>query len=281
MPVRIITDSTADLPPELVNRYGISVIPLNVHFGDQVFKDGATITADEFFHRLTTGPHHPNTSQPSVGEFLDLYKRLLADGSSILSVHISDKMSGTLNSARQAREALGADGARVEIVDSTFASMGIGFVAIEAAKAAQAGASLAECAARARAIIPRVRIFFVPDTLEYLARGGRISKARAFMGNLLSVKPVLVVKDGEVGPLERVRTRERALKRLVELVEAEAPLESLATLHATTPQDAIALGEKLRHLLPKGEEVLVARTGAVIGTHAGPGTIGAILVKAR
>ncbi len=279
MPVRIVTDSTADMPPDLAKRWGISVIPLKVHFGDEVYSDGVDITSDQFFEKLVTSRVHPSTSQPSVGEFLELYKGLSADGSPIVSIHISDKLSGTMNSARQAKEAMGP-AARIKVIDTTQASMGIGIVALEAAKAAKAGASFEDVVARAKAIIPRVQIYFVVDTLEYLAKGGRIGKAQAFLGNLLSVKPVLVVKDGEVGPLERVRTRDRALARLIELAEAEKPIASAVVLHATTPKDAEMLKENLQKLVQPGGEVLVTHFGAVIGTHAGPGTIGFAVVRA-
>jgi DegV family protein with EDD domain len=208
-----------------------------------------------------------------------VYQRLAAGGGQVVSIHISDKLSGTLNSARQAKEAMGPD-APVEIVDSMSASMGIGFVAVEAARVAQAGGSRQQVADRAKELVPRLRIFFVVDTLEYLAKGGRISKARAFLGNLLNVKPILVVKDGEVGPLERVRTRERALDRLAQLIEGCAPVEALAVIHATTPADALALSERLKRLAPRGEVVL-AHMGAVIGTHAGPGTVGALAVVSK
>ncbi|MDP3062045.1 MAG: DegV family protein [Chloroflexota bacterium] len=279
MAVRVVTDSTADLPPEMAKQWGITVVPLNVHFGDQMFKDGVTITVEEFFRKLATGPLFPSTSQPSVGEFLEVYKRLTASGDHLVSIHISDKMSGTLNSARQAKEAMGPS-AHVEIIDSMSASIGVGFVALEAAKVAHAGGSPQQVADRARDLVPRLRIFFVVDTLEYLAKGGRISKAKAFLGNLLNVKPILVVKDGEVGPLEQVRTRERALDRLAQLIEQSAPLEALAVVHATTPADAISLADRLKRLAPRGE-VVMAHMGAVIGTHTGPGTVGALAVVAR
>ena len=272
MTVRVITDSTADLPPEMAAELGIEVVPLNVHFGTDTFRDGIDLSADEFYERLVASPRPPTTSQPSVGAFLEVYQKALEGADGIVSVHISAKVSGTWNSSVQAREQL-ADPSQVEVVDTGQASMGLGWVAVAAAKAAQAGASLEEAAGVARSAAEQVRVLFLVDTLEYLQKGGRIGKAQAMFGSVLSIKPLLTIQEGEVHPLERVRTRGKGVARLVQLVQEAAPLQSMAVLYTTTEDEARALAERLAPCVPSGE-VIVGRLGTVVGTYAGPGLLG-------
>ena len=272
MTVRVITDSTADLPPEVAAELGIEVVPLNVHFGTDTFRDGIDLSADEFYERLVASPRPPTTSQPSVGAFLEVYQKALEGADGIVSVHISAKVSGTWNSSVQAREQL-SDPSQVTVVDTGQASMGLGWVAVAAARAAQAGASLEEVAGVARSAAEQVRVLFLVDTLEYLQKGGRIGKAQAMFGSVLSIKPLLTIQDGEVHPLERVRTRGKGVARLVQLVQEAAPLQTLAVLYTTTEDEARALAERLRPCVPSGE-VIVGRLGTVVGTYAGPGLLG-------
>ena len=273
MTVRVITDSTADLSPEMAAELGIEVVPLNVHFGTDTFRDGIDLSADEFYQRLVSSPRTPTTSQPSVGAFLEVYQKALEGGADgIISVHISAKLSGTWNSSVQAREQL-ADPSQVEVVDTGQASMGLGWVAVAAAKAAQAGASLQEVAGVARSAAEQVRVLFLVDTLEFLQKGGRIGKAQAMFGSVLSIKPLLTIQDGEVHPLERVRTRGKGVARLVQLVQEAAPLQSMAVLYTTTEDEARALAERLSPCVPSGD-VIVGRLGTVVGTYAGPGLLG-------
>ena len=272
MTVRVITDSTADLPPEVAAELGIEVVPLNVHFGTDTFRDGIDLSADEFYERLVASPRPPTTSQPSVGAFLEVYQKTLEEADGIVSVHISAKVSGTWNSSVQAREQL-SDPSQVEVVDTGQASMGLGWVAVAAARAAQAGASLEEVAGVARSAAEQVRVLFLVDTLEYLQKGGRIGKAQAMFGSVLSIKPLLTIQDGEVHPLERVRTRGKGVARLVQMVQEAAPLQTLAVLYTTTEDEARALAERLRPCVPSGE-VIVGRLGTVVGTYAGPGLLG-------
>ena len=273
MTVRVITDSTADLPSEMAAELGIEVVPLNVHFGTDTFRDNIDLSADEFYQRLVSSPRTPTTSQPSVGAFLEVYQQALEGGADgIVSVHISAKLSGTWNSSVQAREQL-EDPSRVEVVDTGQASMGLGWVAVAAARAAQAGASQEEVASAARSAAEQVRVLFLVDTLEFLQKGGRIGKAAAMFGSVLSIKPLLTIQDGEVHPLERVRTRGKGVARLVQLVEEAAPLQSMAVLYTTTEDEAHALAERLRPCVPSGQ-VVVGRLGTVVGTYAGPGLLG-------
>ena len=272
MTVHVVTDSTADLPPELAQGLGITVVPLNVHFGEQSFQDGLEITPDDFYQRLLASPRPPTTSQPSVGAFLDTYQRLGKEADGIVSVHISAKLSGTCNSALQAREEL-AGSLPVEVVDTGQASLGLGLVAMATARAAQGGADIAETQAEARRAMEQVSVLFMVDTLEYLQKGGRIGKGAAFLGGILNVKPLLCIHDGEVHPLERARTRSKAVDRLVELVQEEAPYQELAVMHTTTPDAAQELAQRLAPCVPGGQ-VLVGQLGSVVGTYAGPGLLG-------
>mgnify|MGYP005840509163 FL=1 len=277
MAVKVVTDSTADLPPSVVARYGITVVPLNVHFGEQTFKDGVDLKSQDFFEKLVAAPRLPTTSQPSVGEFLDTYRALTAGGDQVVSIHISEKLSGTLNSARQAQARLGKEG-RVEVIDSLQCCISLGLIAIEAAEVAQQGASLNEVVARARDAVAKAKLLAMLDTLEYLAKGGRIGKAQSFLGGLLQVKPLIGVKE-EVYGIERVRTRQKALERLVEVIKAEAPVKRLAVLHSAAPEDAQWLSEQVRSLVGD-QEIMVSWIGPVIGTYAGPKAVGAGIIKA-
>ena len=272
MTVRVITDSTADLPSEMAAELGIEVVPLNVHFGTDTFRDGIDLSADEFYERLVASSRPPTTSQPSVGAFLEVYQKALEGADGIVSVHISAKVSGTWNSAVQAREQL-SDSSKVTVVDTGQASMGLGWVAVAAARAAQAGASMDEVASEARSAAEQVRVLFLVDTLEYLQKGGRIGKAQAMFGSVLAIKPILTIQEGEVHPLERVRTRGKGVARLVQLVQEAAPLQSMAVLYTTTEDEARALAERLGPCVPSGQ-VIVGRLGTVVGTYAGPGLLG-------
>lgn len=275
MTVKVVTDSTADLPPALAKELGITVVPLNVHFGTEVYRDGVEILPDEFYRRLATTPRLPTTSQPTVGDFLQSYQELSQTTDEIVSIHISAKLSGTLNSANQAREQYRGD-CRIEIVDSQQASLGLGMVALAANQAAQRGASMEEVVKEAQQATPRVRFFGLLDTLEYLEKGGRIGKAQAFVGSLLRVKPLLIVRDGEVHPLERARTRARGIERLYELAQEHMPLEDLAVVYSTTPDEAQTLAQRLKPFLPDGE-VFLSQVGPVVGTYLGPGVLGIAL----
>ena len=275
MAVKIVTDSTADLPPTLAKELGITVVPLNVHFGTEVYRDGVEIFPDEFYKRLVTSTRLPTTSHPTVGDFLQSYQELGQTNDEIVSVHISAKLSGTLNSANQAREQYQGE-CHIEIVDSQQGSLGLGMVAIAANLAAQRGASIDEVVIETQQAIPKVRFFGLLDTLEYLQKGGRIGKAQAFVGSLLRIKPILVVRDGEAHPLERARTSAKGIDRLCELVQEHMPLADLAVVYTTTPDDAQALAQRLKPLLPNGE-VFLSQIGPVVGTYLGPGVLGVAL----
>ena len=271
MAVKIVTDSTSDLPKELAEQLGIDVVPCNVIFGDEEFKDGIDISPDEFYRRLVSSPRLPSTAQPSVHDFLQVYQRLTGEGHEVVSIHLSAKFSGTLNSANQAREAL--ESGRVEIIDSQMASCPLGLLTLFAARLARTGASCEQVVEEVQAALLRTHCYFLLDTLEYLHKGGRIGRASAFVGSLLNITPILTIKDGEAHPAERVRTRERGLQRLEDLIRGLAPAQHLAIVHSTAPADAESLRDRLSDLLP-AEEIVMGRFGPVVGTYLGPGVVG-------
>lgn len=279
MAVRIVTDSTADLPPALVRAHQIVVVPLNVHFGQQTFRDGVDLTTDAFFARLPHAQVLPTTSQPSAGAFFAVYQSLLDAGHEVLSLHISGKLSGTMNSALLAQRDLPA-GAPLTIVDTQFASMALGLVVLEAARAVQAGGSRAEAEQAARRAMAATQVRFFVDTLEYLQRGGRIGRAQAFLGSLLSFKPVITLRDGEVHPVERVRTRSRAVQHLFDWAAGIHNAAELCVLYSTTADEAADLKERLAAPHP-GCTVHLAQIGPVIGVHMGPGAMGVVVREGR
>lgn len=272
MAVKIVTDSTADLLPAIATELDIAVVPLTVHFGEEVLRDGVDITAVEFLKRLTTSSIHPRTSQPSPEAFKEVYSSLLAAGHQVVSIHVAAKLSGTMNSALVARQALHAED-RITIIDSTWATMTLGLVAINAAKAARAGKSVQEVVEVSQDVMASLHLVFFCDTLEYLQRGGRIGRAQAFVGGLLNIKPVLSLRDGVIHPVERVRTRSRALERLRELAVSFGMAREFCVLHSGSPQDARSLFDFLVQRYPDATPYF-GDLGPVITTHVGPGVVG-------
>lgn len=279
--IRIVTDSTSDLPPEVAAQHGITVVPLEVFFGEDSFRDGVDLGGDAFYEKLTTSPHHPRTSQPSPADFASVYEELTKDGSTVISVHISEKLSGTLGSARLARQML--QDKDIHVVDSKSVSLGLGMQALAAAEGAAAGLTAADIVARLERMAAQTRIYFAVDTLEYLQRNGRIGKAQAMFGSLLSIKPLLQIEDGVVAPLDKVRGQARVMPRLLELIREAVPHGSKARfglLHARAPERAEALKTQLQADF-QDAEFITASIGAVVGTHAGPGTFGIVAVPAE
>jgi DegV family protein with EDD domain len=269
--VRIVTDSTADLNEAQQQGAGITVVPLNVRFGDQVFKDHVDLSGDEFFARLKASPQLPKTSQPSVGAFEEVFRPFREAGDDVVAVLISSKVSGTFGAAEMAARAV--DGEHIEIIDSLTASMALGFLALEGAKLAKSGATRQEVANRIRSLVPKARVLAAVDTLTYLERGGRIGRARALLGSLLNVKPLITLQDGEVAPLGRARGRVQAIDKLVTLLERDGKLSNLAVLHGAARADAERLRDRVSGNYP-GLDIPLAETGAVISTYTGTGVIG-------
>ena len=269
--VRIVTDSTADLTSAQQRSADITVVPLNVHFGDQVFRDRVDLTGEEFFRKLKSSAQHPRTSQPSVGAFEEAFRALRSDGHDIAAVMLSAKVSGTYNSALMAARSV--DGDHIEVIDSESTSMALGFLTLEAAEKATAGASLKDVAAHVRGLVPKARILAAMDTLTYLERGGRIGKARALLGSLLNVKPLITLQEGEVVPLGRARSWPQALDRLVEVLQRDTQVTRLAVLHGAADTDAQQLRARVAPRYP-GLEIQLAEIGPVLGTYTGPGVVG-------
>lgn len=275
---RIVVDSTADLPPEVTAGLGITVVPCLVRFGNQTFKEGVDISRAEFFARLRTDPHFPSTAAPGPGVFEETYRRLAAETGSIVSIHLSSQYSGIFNAARLGAEAV-ADTLRVVPVDSSQISLGMGIMAMVAAQAARDGGSLTEILKLLDDLKPRTHLFAIADTLDNLRRSGRVNQIVARLGNLLRIKPILHVHQGNVLLQERVRSWGRAQQRLIETVRALAPFERLVLAHIQRPEAAEALGRDLADLLPPHTYTFEA--GLIIGIHVGLGTAGVALIRAR
>lgn len=278
MAVRIVTDSTADLPPQLGHELGISVVPLSVIIGDEVYREGIDISHDLFYDKLIHGRVLPTTSAPSVGDFLEVYERLLKETNEIVSVHISSKLSATCDNAYQAARILADRGARIEVVDSQVISLGLMFVALAAARAAQEGGDIDRVNAAAERSKKHIHVHVMLDTLEYVRRGGRIGRARAFLGAMLRVKPMLALRDGEVHPEERVRTKRHAIERLFQIATSYVNVREVAIGYSTNAQDAHDFEQRLAEVLPD-VNIWVARFGPVLGTHGGPGALGVGLLE--
>jgi DegV family protein with EDD domain len=269
--VAIVTDSTADLPLELAKARSVTVVPLTLNFDGRSLLDGVDITPAEFYRRLPQASTHPTTSQPSPGSFAETYKTLLKDHDSVVSIHISEKLSGTVASARQAADM--TDPKRIHVIDSELVSMSLGLVTLAASALAGKGAEAETIEAKVLAMRPHVQTYFSVATLEFLRRGGRIGRASALLGSVLQVKPVLCIRDGLVTPLERVRTFERALNRIVELTRQVDRGKGVCIIvgHADAEADAERVS---RELEPIAETLMIQPLGPVVGAHAGPGVVG-------
>jgi DegV family protein with EDD domain len=271
--IAVVTDSTSDIAPHLAQELGVSVVPLSVIFGEEAYKEGVDITPDLFYERLQSAKTLPTTSAPSVGDFLQTYREALKTTDEIISIHLSSQLSATYDAACQAAAQLADEGAKIEVVDSRSISVGMMFLTVAASKAARAGATLNEIRKIIDGMVPRLRIYIVLDTLEYVRRGGRIGRARAFLGTVLRVKPLLSIKDGEVHPEERVRTRVHALDRAFQLATSYPSIEDIGVAYSTNAEEADAMKRRLEGAL-EGKKVSMSRLGPVIGVHGGPGVLG-------
>jgi len=273
-PVRIVTDSTSDISAALADELRITVVPLTISFGAEAYRDGVDLKADDFYARLPLAKELPKTSQPPPALFQHAYEHLTSLGD-VVSVHLSHKFSGTVETARTVAGQVAPD--RISVVDSGSASMGLGLCAMAAARAAQRGASREECAGAAASVARRLDVAVAFETLEYLRRGGRIGRAQAFVGGLLHLKPILTVRDGEAFPVTRCRSRAKAIEELFALAQKHRGASEAAILHTTTPDDAEQLAARVRAALPEAT-VHLGRFGPVLGVHGGPGMLGIALV---
>ena len=274
--IAVVTDSTTYMPPELVKKHNISVAPQVLIWGDQTYKDGVEMQSGEFFTRLKTTKVMPTTSQVAVISFQEIFQDLVDKGYEVLALLVSSKLSGTVQSAMQARDMMGLARDKINVVDSQSVAMALGFQALAVARAIEAGASLKEAIALAEKSHEYTGVFFAVDTLEFLHRGGRIGGAQRFIGSALNLKPILAIQDGRVEGIERIRTKSKAQDRILELcvekVNRRSPVR-LATLHANAAEDAKALLIRAEQALNPIESIFT-EVSPTVGTHAGPGTVG-------
>ncbi|KQY87586.1 EDD domain protein [Paenibacillus sp. Root52] len=274
--VAIVTDSTADIPEELIRKYGIHVVPLRVLFGEETYADGVELTPEEFYTKLGKAATLPTTSQPSPTEFMNVYQSLLDEDPerAIVSIHLSSGMSGTYQSALLGKSLLEREG-DITVLDSKSASYGYGLLVVQAAELALQGKSAADIASAVEGMHRTRKLFFLVDTLEYLQKGGRIGKAAAIFGTLLNIKPILSIdKEGIIYAVEKVRGQKKAMARIIELFQQDfaGKRVNVAIGHTADPGSAIACAEQLRGHFTLNE-VVYTNIGAVIGSHVGPGVI--------
>ncbi|MFC1964585.1 DegV family protein [Chloroflexota bacterium] len=279
MPVKVVTDSISDIPAPVAEKLGITVIPLNVHFEKDIYRDGVDLTTCQFYDRLSHNKVLPTTSAPSLSAFSDTYDRLSEEADANLVITISSKLSATYDVALQAVKQMKGK-CRVEVVNSQTAIMAEGLLAIAAAKAAQSGATLGEIVDLTQHNISRSELRMAFNTLEYLKRGGRIGQAQAFMGSLLKVNPVIGIKDGEIFPFGRERSRAKAVDQLYNFVMDYSRIEEMAVEDATTPEEAEMLAGRLSSKFPK-ERIYCSKVSPVIGTHVGPRVLGVAVLGNR
>lgn len=276
--VRIVTDSSSDVPHDLAAQLGITIVPAVVRFGEESFLDGFDIDHDTFYRRLQEESVFPSTSQPSPGQFAEAYERLAPDTDGIVSIQLSSRLSGTYNSAVQGAKVAGVS-CPIEVVDSQSTSLGLGLIAIGAARLARSGAPMDVVLANVREWIPRSRLYGALDTLDFLVRGGRIGRAKYFLGTLIRVRPVLAVVEGEVQPVRQLRTRVQVERFLEEQARLHQPLRALGVVYTTDRGAAETMADRLADLCPR-ESIVLGRVGPGLGSHTGPGLLG-IAVIAR
>lgn len=277
--IRIAADSTNDLPDEILSQYQIETIPLYINFGDQGYLDGIEITRKEFYERMLEADPLPTTATPGVEMFQQAYNKLAREGATqILSIHISESLSATVNVARTAAKQF--DEVPVTVYDSRQLSLGMGYLVMAAAKAARENETMENIIARLDELNSRTYVFAALETLEYLQRSGRMSGVVAMMGNILRIKPILKMHEGDPTG-ERVRTYRRAIERVIRLVRELGELERLDLVHTNAPDKAAELREKSKDLFPQGAEPLSVDVTPALGTNIGPGVVGFACIKSK
>jgi DegV family protein with EDD domain len=278
MAVKLVTDSTADIPPQVASALGIHVVPLYVHFGDEVYRDGVDLSPSEFYRKLATSKSMPTTATVSPAEFAQIYDNLSEGSNEILVIVLSSKLSATYQIALRGKELSQKKGCRIEVVDSRLVLMPLGLVVIAAAKEAQTGTGMDQVIDTAQKATSRVHVRMAFDTLEYVRKGGRIGAARAFLGTLLNLKPILTIRNGVTTPVARERTRAKAVEHLRLFAASFTNIKEMAVEYTTTPEEAAALARSLDSVFPK-ELTYVSAVGAVMGTHLGPGALGVAILE--
>jgi DegV family protein with EDD domain len=269
--IKIVTDSSSDLTKELAEQYDISIVALSSRFGEEVFRERIDITDDEFYEKMANSAELPSTIQPSPNDFLVVFKELVKEGHTVVCITISSKLSGTWNSAVQAKEMVEEGKDNITIIDSEEVSIALGLVVLAAAKAVKEGADLEKVKTIVNEAIQETAPICLLDTLKNLEKGGRIGKASALLGSILNVKPLISLKEGEVIPFGKVRSRAKGMDQLVEHVSKFKEIKDLAIAYSTTPDDAKSLLERLSAIYK--DEIKVMRLGTTLGVHTGAGTI--------
>jgi DegV family protein with EDD domain len=270
--VKIVTDSTCDVPPHLMKELDITVVPVYTVFGDKSYRDRVDINDDEFYYKLTHDSIHPTTSVPTPKDFADVYNRLAEQTDEIVSIHLTSKESGTYNAAVLGKQ-LVTRKCRIEVIDSLSVSLGCGLLVLEAAREAKAGASLERVSDLVRQAVPKVHLLILVDTLKYVVRGGRLSKAHGIIGAVIKVKPMLTLKEGDLSLVGVARTKAKAVERLFEFAKSFSNVKEIAVAYTTTHDEAKALGDRVKEALPS-VPLYITRVGSALGTHAGPGAMG-------
>ena len=271
MTVRIVTDSTADLTPELVEQLGITEVPAYVQFGNKCYRDGVDIGHDELYRRIADGSLKITTSQPTPSDFASVYNKLSKETDEIISIQVTSKLSGTYNSALQGKEMMEGNYS-IEVIDSLSTSMGLGLMTMAAARLAQAGKNMAEITEEIKAMIPKTHIYAVFDTLKYVLQGGRLGKAKMLLGSILNVKPMLTLRKGTIWPLGIARTRSKGIEKLLDMVRKNPNAHEVGIVHSTTPQEAQTLKERVSSIIDR-RRINISRLGPALGVHGGPGAL--------
>lgn len=272
--IRIVTDSTADLPVDIIKQYNITVVPLRVNFGNQSYLEGVELTTADFYEKLIKSDKLPTTSQPSPGDFVTVYRQLFKEGAEeIISIHLSKKLSGTYQSALLAKSMMEED-VKITVIDSQLVSMGLGLVVLNAAQAVSENKDNKEIYSIIDNVQQRMNTFFIVDTLDYLQKGGRIGKASLLIGSLLNIKAVLTIEAGEVHAFDKIRGKNKALDRILEIAVQKSASQKIqcSIVHANSLETALKLREKLLNNLDCNE-IIISNIGSVVGTHVGPGTV--------
>lgn len=275
--VKIVTDSSADMPPEVVEELGITVLPITIHLGQKSLRDGVDITPADFVTRMANTLTSPTTTAPTQKQFEEIFTELTKGGGEVVAIHASSKLSSAFrNAQRAALPLLGRS--KIIVVDSQLITVGLGMLVTAAGRAAARGESLEEVVKLVRGMIPRIYIGFFVETLDYLERGGRIGKAQALLGNMLSIKPLLILEEGEIVALEKVRTRAKAIEKLVEFITEFTHIQKMVVLHGNTPQDVATLIEQTNLLMPN-LDIAVDHYGPVTATHVGTDALGVVVYE--
>jgi len=278
MTVRIVTDSLSDITADVAKQWNLTVVPLTVLFGRDAYLDRVTITTDEFYRRLVEGPVWPTTTQPTPAAFAEVYSKLAEDTDEILVLTLSSKMSGTYQSALGAKSMIKKK-CQIEVIDTGRVAMGLGLVVLAAAKAAKRGSKLKELVEIVHSSIPRSHWLAYFDTLKYLAKGGRIGKAQGLLGSLLSVKPILTTKDGEISPLTRVRSLSAGMDYLYNFATGfGGRIEEMAVEHTTAPDEADRLAARMAEIVPR-DRIRRSTVSPVLGTYGGPGAVALTILE--